>query len=191
MTAISANVYTFEELNVDAQRRVFLTWATSPDMDALREMEEEEISSAVRAACDLLGSEIDRYNYFTGATFDDAIQCADGIDEYAGSGTAYGWDIAEAFNAHVPELQHLRDICERQNYSDASKAEYVAEYDSALWDVGKVIDRAYDAAFDYYQLDGGALEIWNDGYASWYTEGRWYLADGKDVTDFVAALNIA
>ena len=201
--------YPFEELGREAQERVYSDWLDSGECEDAHYREVEEMDSALYGVAGLLGMD-DRehmswygnldYVSFSGCDFYDAIEACGGVGEYGTTGDCYGWDLAAAFNAHVPELGRLAEAARLAE--EAEEAEepdedgrrfgcyatmeaqdaYCAEFDRAMEDVAAAYRRMVDDSFDYYYCKEGAREFWNDCACDWYVEGRWFTVDGEDVT---------
>lgn len=199
-TTINATAYAYGELSTAAQERVSRDWLESGDLESQYSLESYDIDSALTQFSYLVDAEYELYHggvAFHEVEFYRAIENADGIDDYAGVGTCYGWDIAQAFNAHVPTLQRLRDAVESAEEREAithgdacydvmrAQDAYCEEYRRALDDAAAVYARLCSDSFDYYYCHDGAREMWCDDYQFTYTQFRYYDANGADITDIV------
>lgn len=196
METITIKAYTFAELSAAAQGRVFRDCMTDDEMMRLHYEELRDIDAALDSMC--LNSAIfrDRVSGRAWVTRIDFFECVDDSDGYGAPRDCYEMDLQDAFNAHVPELQRLRAICERDSdiMDDMPGAfiydvqehqdQYTAEFRAALVDVAKVYNKLVDGSFEYWTSDTGACEEWSANY-EWYTDGRLYDADGRDITELV------
>lgn len=199
-TNVNITAYAYGELSNAAQERVYRDWLDSGDLENMFALESYDIDNALEQFSYLVDANYEHYHdsvTFSDVEFYRAVENADGVDDYAGIGTCYGWDIAQAFNAHVPALQRLRDAVENAEEREAAvhgaacydvmraQDAYCAEYQRALDDAAAVYARLCSDAFDYYICHNGARELWCDDYQFIYTEFRSYDVNGADITDIV------
>lgn len=210
--SISVNVYTFDELSEAAQERVFDDWNDEERRQELYGIEVEEIDTALHSFLGLLGYP-DRYGRNSGwyrygnleyigfdpVDFYEAIEKCYEVDEYAGCGLCYGYDLATAWNAGVKWLEYLRDKAERAEVEEQNEepdedgrrygcyatmdaqAEYCAWFEKMLADVAAAYNKLVNDEFNYFYCGEGMREHWND-CCEFETEGCHYFEDGEDAT---------
>lgn len=210
---ISANVYTFDELDEAAQERVFDDWNDEERRHELYYREVEEIDEALHSFLGLLGYN-DRwgrdsgwYRYgnlefigFDSVDFYEAIEKCYAVDDYAGCGLWCGYDLAAAWNAGVKRLEYLRDKAERAELAEQNEE---PDEDGRRYGCYATMDAQgeYCAWFDETLADVAAAynKLVEDAFDYFYcgegmreywndcceleTEGCYYFEDGEDATE--------
>lgn len=196
---VNLTAYDYNELSAEAQRFVFEVWKGTDRRACLYDFDRDDINAALESFCDIV--DVRRPNafpyIFDDVDFFEAIEMPTSVDEYAGCGLWCGYDIARAFNAHTAELDRLRNVCfedsDRMNdeagefiYTVMENQDaYADEYNAALRDVAQTVRDLLNQSEDWYFSDSNAADIWADCEREAYTDGRWYDADGRDVTELV------
>lgn len=220
MEDITIRAYAFEELDEAAQERVFCAWRDSSALAELYYREVEDIDAALVSFIELIGynptptrgahysgwyryGSNDDYIGFDSVDFYEAVERCYEVDDYAGVGDCFGYDIAQAWNSGVKWLSHLKDEAIRAEQVEAAaepdsegrrlecygtieaQAAYCSWFEKMLADVAGAYHRMVDEAFSYYYCAEGAREIWDSGEYDIETDGRWYDSDGRDITYLV------
>lgn len=203
-TDITIRAYRFEDLTDEAAENVFRTWRDSGALADMYYREVEDIDAALYSFLDLIGystypssygrvsgwyrfGNLEYIGFDKVTDYEEAAGCCSEVDEYAGTGDCFGFDLARAWNPRVAWLRYLKGKAEGAEDSERGEAEaaYCAWMDEMLSEVAKAYRQMVDDAFDYYYCAEGAREVWDEHEWENETAECWYDKHGRDITAII------